>query len=393
VSFDLAPWVPGLYESIHRHPELAGRETRTAGLCADRLEAAGFAVQRGVGGTGVLAHLDRGDGPVVLARAELDALALSEATQADFASEVDGVMHACGHDLHLAALVAAAARIAQESPRGQLVVVLQPAEEAGTGAAAMLSDGLAARIPRPDVLLAQHVSHLAPVGVLASTAGVALAASDSFVVRVTGTGGHSSAPGAGVDPVLFAAALTQRVHTVVGHDLAPFDQAVVSVPSIDASSAPGVRAQRAEVTINVRTFAAHVREVIERRIAQLVRAEAAAHDLIDGTRADVVVEHVSHVPATVNDREALERVAGAHRGVRLAHLAVPPALASDDVSVLAQGLECPCAYWFIGSGEPGSRLGTVRPGCHTDRFLPHPTTLAVAATSMHAAITASLSGA
>ncbi|MEU2058308.1 amidohydrolase [Streptomyces bungoensis] len=386
-------WAPALYQDLHRRPELGFEEHRTAGLLAGVLEREGFTVTRGIGGTGVAAVLDRGPGPVVAARAELDALPLQERTGAAFASEVDGVMHACGHDLHLVALAAAAAQLAArpDLPPGRIVLILQPAEELGSGAARMVEDGLADAVPRPRLLLSQHVSAMAPVGVLVSTPGTALAAADTLVVTARAPGGHTGSPDSGPDPVLFAAGLTQRLHTVVGRDVAPFEQAVVSVPGLAAPSAPGLRAPCATLTVNVRTFEERVRETVLGRVEALVRAEAAAAGL--GYGDEVRLTRQTHVPRVENAAPVRDRLATVHES-RLAvrHLTVPPALASDDASVLARAFGSPAVYWFTGSGEPGGRLGPVRPACHTDAYLPHPATLAVATAAMREAVLAGLRG-
>ncbi|RLV04351.1 amidohydrolase [Streptomyces griseocarneus] len=389
----LPHWSPALYESLHRSPELGFQEHRTTGILADVLSREGFAVTRRIGGTGLVAVLDRGPGPVVAARAELDALPLQERTEAAFASEVEGVMHACGHDLHLAALAGAAAQLAArpELPGGRIVLVLQPAEEAGSGAARMIEDGLVEAIPHPDVLLSQHVSAMAPVGVLASTPGTALAAADTLTVTARAPGGHTGSPDSGPDLVLFAANLTQRLHTVVGRDVPPFEQAVVSVPALVAPSTPGLRAPGVSVRVNIRTFAERVREPILDRIESVVRAEAAAAGL--AFDEDVQLTHDSRIPRVENTPQVRDRLAALHESrLPVRHLTVPPALASDDVSVLVQAFGSPAVYWFVGSGEPGGRLGPVGPACHTDAYLPHRATLAVATAAMREALLAGLAG-
>ncbi|WP_328334803.1 amidohydrolase [Streptomyces sp. NBC_00455] len=394
MTLQLPRWAPALYESLHRAPELGFQEHRTAGLLADVLSREGFAVTRGIGGTGLVAVLDRGPGPVVAVRAELDALPLQERTGADFASGTDGVMHACGHDLHLTALAAASAQLVAgpDLPNGRIVLILQPAEELGSGAVRMNEDGLTEAVPRPDILLGQHVSAMAPAGVLVSTPGPALAAADTLTVTARAPGGHTGSPDSGADPVLFAAGLTQRLHTVVGRDVAPFEQAAVSVPGIVAPSTAGLRAPRAVLTVNIRTFEERVREAVIRRVGDLVRAESAAAGLSFG--GDVRLTHDTHVPRVENSPEVRDRLAALHeRRLSVRHLTVPPALASDDISVLARSFGCPSVYWFVGSGEPGGGLGAVRPACHTDTYLPHPATLSVATAALREAMAAALAGA
>jgi amidohydrolase len=395
MTFDLDSWVPPLYESLHRRPELGMHEHETAKLLASRLEHEGYDVRRGVGGTGVVARLRRGPGPTICARAELDALPILEATGCAFASVTTGVMHACGHDLHLASLVSAAAQLAvhPQFTKGELIIILQPGEELGLGAAAMLDDDLRDLVESPSLLLGQHVTPHAPVGAIVSTPGTAMAAVDTLRITVQGAGGHSSAGGNKRDPVNFVISLSHRLQTIVGRDIGPFDQAVVTIPSIDARSAPGVRALTAEITLSIRTISDRVRESIFARIEQLLRAEAIASDLTVGADGDVQIIHELHVPAVINEPRLLAAVAHTHReNLSLRHISVQPAMASDDFSVLGAGLGCPSAFWFIGSGAPGSKLGYAESQCHTNRYLPHPSTLALGASAMREAILAGLTG-
>lgn len=210
------PGVEELYRDLHRHPELGFRDHRTAGRAAQTLRSAGYAVTEGVGGTGVIGVLANGDGPVVMARADMDALPVRERTGLPYASTAtatdrDGVeqpvMHACGHDVHTACLTGCARLLAlhRDTWRGTFVALFQPSEENGDGADAMIADGLTSRSPRPDVVLAQHVlPH--PAGHVGTRAGSFLSAADSLRVTVRGRGAHGSMPQAAVDPVVTAAA-------------------------------------------------------------------------------------------------------------------------------------------------------------------------------------------
>jgi hippurate hydrolase len=182
-----------LYKQVHRRPELPMAEERTAALAAERLRAAGFEVTTGVGGTGVVGLLRNGDGPTVMLRADMDALPVQEQTGLEYASAVDGVVHACGHDLHVAWLAGATARLsrARDHWRGTLLAVFQPAEETAAGARAMLEDGLVDRFPKPDVVLGQHVMP-APAGRIGTRSGVITSAADSFEIRMFGRGAHGS---------------------------------------------------------------------------------------------------------------------------------------------------------------------------------------------------------
>jgi hippurate hydrolase len=210
-----------LYKDVHRHPELSLQEERTAALAAERLRAARFDVTTGVGKTGVVGLLENGDGPTVMLRADMDALPVQEQTGLDYASETDGVMHACGHDMHVAWLTGAAELLAavRSGWNGTLMAVFQPAEETAEGAQAMIDDGLFSRFPKPDVVLGQHVMP-APAGSIGTREGVMTSAADSFEIRLFGRGAHGSMPEASVDPVVMAAATVLRLQTIVSREIA-----------------------------------------------------------------------------------------------------------------------------------------------------------------------------
>ncbi len=261
----LAP-VAELYLDLHRHPELSGAEARTAGRLADHLAVDGYAVTRGVGGHGVVGVLRNGPGPVVLLRTELDALPVREETGLPYASTVtapgpDGVpvpvMHACGHDVHMACAAGAATALARTRRlwSGTLLVVGQPAEETLTGAAAMLADGLYTRFPAPDVVLAQHAVPL-PAGMVAHADGPLLAASATVEVVLHGRGGHAGAPQLAVDPVVTAAATVLRLQTVVSRETGPGEPLVLTVGALRAGGPGNVIADRATMEVTLRAFSA-----------------------------------------------------------------------------------------------------------------------------------------
>ncbi|WP_069467686.1 amidohydrolase, partial [Actinacidiphila rubida] len=261
-----------LYLDVHRHPELSGVEARTAGRFAERLASDGYEVTRGVGGHGVVGVLRNGPGPVVLLRAELDALPVREDTGLPYASAVTAprpVMHACGHDMHLACLSGAAALLSRTASgwSGTLVVVGQPAEETLTGAAAMLADGLYRRFPAPGVVLAQHTVPL-PAGMVAHGDGPVLAAGATVEVVLHGRGGHAGAPQLAVDPVVAAAALVLRLQTVVSRETGPGEPLVLTVGRLHAGGAGNVIPDRAELEVTLRAFAP---ETLDRALAAVHR--------------------------------------------------------------------------------------------------------------------------
>ena len=352
-SEDLA----AVYQDLHRHPELAFQEDRTAEIAAAWLTNCGFDVTTGVGRTGVVGLLRNGEGPLVLLRADMDGLPVTEATGLPYASTTTGraedgglvpVMHACGHDMHVACLLGAARLLSAERHTwsGTVMLVLQPAEELGAGAQAMIDDGVFERFGRPSVVLGQHVAPL-PAGVIGLRAGPAFAAADSLRVTLHGRGAHASRPETSVDPVVLAAATVMRLQTVVAREVAGTDTAVVTVGAMRAGTAVNVIPDDAELLINVRTFARDVRTRVLDSITRIVRAEAAA----SGADRDPDIELLSSFPAVVNDPGAAERTRPALAG--LAMVVDPgPVTGSEDVGLLASASGAPCVFWLLGGADP-----------------------------------------
>ncbi len=365
-----------LYRDLHRHPELAFAEHRTAGLVADRLAALGFEVHTGVGGTGVVGMLSRGAGPTVLLRADMDGLPVTEETGLAYAS-TGAVMHACGHDVHVTCLLGAAAELAAGTDwAGTLVTVFQPAEEVGAGAQAMVDDGLYDRVPTPEVVLGQHVVPM-PAGVLGLHPGTAFAASDGLQVTLHGRGAHASRPEQAVDPVVMAAATVLRLQTIVARELAATDQAVLTVGALHAGTVGNVIADRATLQLSVRTFDDRVREQVLAAIERIVHAEVAAA----GAPQPPEIVTTSSFPVVVNDATASDRTGAALRS--LPTLVVDPGsvTGSEDVGILATAAGAPCVYWLLGGADPEAFSGLTDldaiqqrvnelPGNHSPRFAP-----------------------
>ncbi len=259
------------YLDLHRHPELAFQERRTANLVAQQLRRLGYRVSAGIGRTGVVGELANGDGPTVLLRADMDALPLAELTGLPYLSretvvteqgrEVP-VMHACGHDMHVTWLLGAAALLARRPRRwaGRLLVVFQPGEESGEGAQRMVDDGLFDRFGRPDVLFGQHVSP-APAARIGMRAGPLMAAMDALRVRLFGQGASAARPEASVDPVVLAAATVMRLQTVVSREVSPAERVVLTVGQIHAGTAETLIPAEAQLGLSVRTFEEPVRKL------------------------------------------------------------------------------------------------------------------------------------
>jgi len=386
----ILPALEALYTDIHAHPELSMQETRTAGLAADRMRAAGFEVTTSVGKTGVVGLLRNGDGPIVMLRADMDALPVKEATGLPYSSAATAtdrsgntvpVMHACGHDMHVAWLVGATTLLAESRAdwRGMLMAVFQPGEETAEGACAMVDDGLFRRFPKPDVILGQHVMP-APAGHVGWRSGVVTSAADSLQIRLFGRGAHGSMPEASVDPVVMAAATVMRLQTIVSREVAASDAAVVTIGALQAGTKENVIPDEALIKLNVRTFDQSVRKRVLAAIERIVNAEAEA----SGARKLPEITPLDRYPLVSNDAEATKRVVTAFSS----HLAadrlreVRPTSASEDFGQLGTAADAPSVFWFVGGtdvdtyakAKAAGRLAEL-PTNHNPRFAPviHPT--------------------
>ena len=345
------------YRDLHRHPELSFQEHRTGQRVLAAIDGLGLDVHTGLGGTGVAAVLRNGEGPVVLLRADMDALPVQEKTGLEYASvetatDPDGhtvpVMHACGHDMHVACLVGAlrVLHAARADWSGTVVAVFQPAEERGSGAKAMVEDGLFDRVPVPDIVLGQHVAPLL-AGQLAYRPGVAMAAADAITIRLFGRGGHGSRPETTVDPVVLASSVVLKLQTIVSRELAALTPAVVTVGYVRAGTKHNIIPEEAELGLSVRSFAPEVRQQIFAAIERIVRGEAQAA----GCPKEPEVVRQEGFDALENDPVATERLAAAFRGrfgpERVFELP-EPITGSEDVGVFGLAAGAPTVFWFWG---------------------------------------------
>lgn len=354
-----------VYRDLHANPELSMQEHRTAALAAGQLASAGFEVMTDIGGTGVVGVMANGAGPTAMVRADMDALPVREETGLPYASQQraidrDGhevpVMHACGHDMHVACLLGAARKLAaaRDAWSGTLLVVFQPAEELGTGAQGMIDGGLFDRAGCPDVVLGQHVAPF-PAGFLAVRAGTAFAGADGLRVTLYGRGAHGSRPEAGIDPVVMAAATVMRLQGVVSREIAGDDTAVVTVGALRAGTKENIIPDDAELLLSIRTVDPAVRGRVLDAIGRIVRAEAVA----SGATRDPVVETLHSFPAVVNDEAGAGRVSAAFaRRFGADRVFDPgPVTGSEDVGLFAAAAGAPCVYWLLGGADPGPFAG------------------------------------
>lgn len=347
-----------LRRDIHQHPELAFEEHRTAALVADKLDGWGYAVERGVGGTGVVGRLVRGTGARRLGlRADMDALPIDEASGTAWASVRPGLMHACGHDGHTAMLLAAARHLAEHGDfDGTLHLVFQPAEEGGGGALRMMADGLFERYPC-DAVFAMHNMPGIAQGHLVFRDGAAMASSDYATITVEGIGGHGAMPHRSADPIVAAASLVMALQTIVSRNVDPLHAAVVTVGALHAGQANNVIPASARLELSVRALDREVRALLERRIRALVAAQAESFGCTARVdwRAGYAV--LVNTPAeTAFAREVALDLLGPDKVT----LNGPPLTGSEDFAFMLERV--PGSYLLIGNGQGEQACMVHNPG-------------------------------
>ncbi|WP_220272740.1 M20 aminoacylase family protein [Aquitalea aquatica] len=342
------PAMTALRQHLHAHPELGYAEWQTSALIASSLEQWGYQVERGLAGTGIVATLKQGDGSKVLGlRADMDALPIQEEADRPHASRQPGVMHACGHDGHCAALLAAARLLAApDSFNGTLRLIFQPAEECQqSGAKAMLEQGLFQRFPC-DAIFALHNWPGIPVGQFGLLAGPLMASTDTVHIRIHGHGGHGAMPHQAVDPILVGAALTLALQSIVARNVDPLDVAVVTVGAVHAGSLSSVIPDLLDMALTVRALRPQVRELLLERIRQLTLQQAASF----GASAEITVDPC-HFPVLVNDAEHTafaRQVVLDWLGEQGLYASVKAQTGSEDFAFMLQ--HCPGCYLLLGNG-------------------------------------------
>ena len=308
-----------LFDWFHRNPELSGQEVQTSARLAQELTALGYEVTTGVGGTGVVAVLKNGDGPTVMIRADMDGLPLQERSglaNASTARQVDSdgvekpVMHACGHDVHVTALVGTARQMMARKANwsGTLVLIGQPAEERIFGARAMVQDGLYTRFPKPDYALAFHVSADTPTGQIEAPLGIAYSSSDSVDIAVKGVGAHGASPHMGVDPVLVASQIVVSLQTLRSREINPLEGAVVTVGSIHGGIKHNIIPEQVDLQLTVRADSPEVRAKLLDGIDRIARNTALALNVPEDRLPVVTRSATETTPATINDTQTAQRV-------------------------------------------------------------------------------------
>jgi hippurate hydrolase len=380
------PSLEALYKHLHSHPELSLHEATTAARLAHELKELGFEVTQKVGGTGVVGVLRNGPGPTVLVRTDMDALPVIEQTGLPYASKVHvrdkndldvGVMHACGHDMHMTCWVGTARVLSKlkDRWRGTLVFIGQPAEEVGAGARMMLADGLFTKFPRPDYCLALHCDSLRPHGTVAYSEGLALANVDSVDVTVKGKGGHGAAPHTTIDPVVIAARIVLDLQTLVSRETNPTDPAVVTVGSIHGGAKHNVIPAEVKMQLTVRSTKDSVRKHLLDGIKRIAEAAAMA---AGAPAPEVLVHPEEFTPALVNDPGLTRRTVAVFKEVLGPDKVQerPPVMGGEDFS--RYGKEgVPIFLYFLGTVPPervaeAAREGKPLPSLHSDLYYPVP---------------------
>ena len=385
------PDLEALYVDLHRHPELAFAETRTAGELARRLEASGYEVHTGIGRTGVLGVLRNGPGPTVMLRADIDALPVEEKTGLEYASTAKGidaggnevpVMHACGHDMHATWLSGAADLLARGRAEwsGTLFAVFQPAEEVGDGALGMLRDGVFGHAGAPDVVLGQHLVP-GPAGWVLTRPGVIMAATDVLRIVLHGRGGHSSRPETTVDPAVLAAHVILRLQTIVSREISATESAVVTVSTVHVGTVNNVIADHATLEVNVRTFDEQVRTKVLAAVERIVHGEARTA----GAPKPPEITTIGRFGVTSNDDAVsaeLTAAFGEHFGADRT-MEAPLVTGSEDFSEFGKSAGVPSVFWLVGGVDAQTVLTAIAagrfeqdiPSNHSPLFAPviHPT--------------------
>lgn len=356
------PQLMTLYRDLHANPELSMQEVRTPAKLAPEVRKLGFEVAEHVGKTGVVAVMNNGPGPVLLIRADMDALPVTEQTGLPFASKVraktldgvnTGVMHACGHDTHITAWLGTARRLAAMKGQwsGTLVMILQPGEEMVTGAKAMLEDGLFTRFPKPDYLLAFHDSASLPAGTIGMTSGYVLANVDTVNIAVKGVGGHGAYPQNTKDPIVLASRIVVALQTLVSRENSPFDPAVVTVGVFQAGTRENIIPDKAMLRLTVRSYAPETRKLLLDGIARIAKGEAIAAGMPEDKMPVVEIEQPS-ADATYNTADLTQRLTGlftSHFGEGRV-LQAKPVMAAEDFSRywLADKTKQSVMFWVGG---------------------------------------------
>ena len=377
------PWLLTTYKTLHTNPELSTQEKNSSALVAARLRELGYEVTERVGKYtdpaltcyGVVGIMKNGAGPTVLVRADMDALPVTEQTGLPYASQNAGVMHACGHDIHMTTLLGTAKVLADTKAqwRGTVVLIGQPAEEGVRGAAGMLRDGLYERFPKPDYAVAIHDWAVLEAGKVAYRPGFIMAGSDSIDLVVRGIGGHGAAPEKGKDPVVIAAQIVLALQTIASRQTSPLDPIIVTVGQIHGGTRRNIIPDEVKLDLTVRTYKPEVRKEVLAAIERTARGIALAAGMPED-RLPVLTHHTGEsVPPTYNDPALTNRMADAVRRELGAGNVVEgeQVMVSEDFGRFSLDGKIPTSMLFLGAADPARvASGAPLPGLHSAQFAP-----------------------
>ena len=379
------PELDAFYIDLHQTPELSGHEEKTSAKLAERLRRLGYEVTTGVGGYGVVALMRNGNGPTLLLRTDMDALPVQEKTGLPYASKVTapgkdggtvGVMHACGHDIHMTSLLGTATLLAKMKDRwqGTLFLIGQPAEETVNGAEAMMKAGLFTKFPKPNFAIALHDTHRLPAGKIGYTPGYSTASADTVSITIFGRGGHGAYPHMTVDPIVIAARTILSLQTIVARENNPIDPAVVTVGSIRGGTKANIIPDEVNLQLTVRSHKEEVRQHLLSAIERITKAESAAA----GAPKEPSIVRVpgEATPAVYNDPALTKRVVGvlAREFGDSNVTELPPTMGAEDFAVYGRA-GVPAVIFGLGAVEPqkfekAKATGATLPGIHSAEFAP-----------------------
>lgn len=379
------PSLVAIYKQLHAAPELSTKEEKTSAFLAAQLREAGYTVTERVGkyddsaltAYGVVAVMKNGNGPTVMVRSDMDALPVTEQTGVNYASQNGGVMHACGHDVHMTTLIGTARMLAATKDKwhGTLVLIGQPAEEVVKGAAAMLKDGLYERFGTPAYVVAFHDSAALAAGKVGFTPGYYMASGDSVNLTVRGLGGHGASPQSTKDPIVVAAQVVLALQTIVSRENSPLDPAVVTVGAIHGGTKRNVIPDEVNLLMTVRTYKPEVRARVLASIERIAKGIALAAGIPESLAPKMELLTHESIGSTYNDPALTERLAAALRPAIGADdvVKMDPLMVSEDFSLYSLGGKIPTAMLSLGAVAPAKiASGEPLPSLHSSKFCPDP---------------------
>ncbi len=384
------PYLDGLYKYLHAHPELSFQEKNTSARIAEELKKLGFDVTTGVGGYGVVGVMRNGEGPTLMIRTDLDGLPVPEKTGLPYASKVVAkddqgnevpVMHACGHDIHMSVFVGTARLLTKlkDQWHGTLVMIGQPAEERGSGARAMIADGLFTRFPRPDYAIALHDHSNLPAGTVGYCPGYALANVDAVDIIVRGVGGHGAYPQTTKDPIVMSAELIMALQTIVSREISPLKPAVVTVGSIHGGTKHNIIPDEVRLQLTLRSYSDDVRKQTIAAIKRITNGIAITAGVPKDRMPSVLVKD-EYTPATYNDPELTRQIASAFRAVlgEKNVIETEPVMGGEDFSQYGRvEPRIPISIFWLGAVDPkkyeeAKAKNIPLPSLHSPFFAPAP---------------------